>query len=67
MAKAAIDKIQLDTEVVELVKRLGTDYRAGDYIRKYSVDRQSGLPTMVTVQFIADEKFSKVVSDKEAK
>ena len=64
MARAIAKDLELDTQVVELVRRVGALPSPGNHITKYSVDRDVAGPTIVTVQFIADELFSKV-TEKE--
>ncbi len=59
MAKVIVDKLALDKEVTALVSRVGAMDNPGMYISKYSVAREPGAPTWVTVTFLADEEFCK--------
>ena len=65
MAKVVPGNLQLDYEIENLVSRIGADSNPRKYITKYSIDRDVNGPTIVTVQFIADEQFSKVVTTEK--
>ncbi len=66
MAKVISKNLQLDYEIENLVSRIGALPMPRVHIAKYSVDRDVDGPTIVTIQFFADEHFS-AVAEKETK
>lgn len=66
MAKAVPSHLDLDLEVAALVSRIGRSERPKSYMQGYNVSRVGGEPTIVTVTFIADEKFSQPAEKVEA-
>jgi hypothetical protein len=59
MAKVVVKDIALDSEVAELVRRIGALDNPLNHIVQYDVQRTVDKTTLVTISFIADEHFSK--------
>lgn len=60
------DKLALDKEVTNLVTRVGALDNPGNFISRYTIERDPGGPTWITVKFIADDEFCKVAVKEES-